>query len=116
MPRFGSSTHDVQLGKLTYVIDFAGPRSSSHRQRIETAERARGRRSHRGSRLTLRIRLEGGVDLVAAGHRFAALSATSRSHDSIQFRSTLARSFLRAKFLLWVISCPWGVKPSGICR
>jgi hypothetical protein len=36
MPRFVSSTHDIELAKLTYVIDFAGPPSSSHGQRIKT--------------------------------------------------------------------------------
>jgi hypothetical protein len=37
----GNRTHDIQLGKLTYVIDFADPRSSSRRQRIETVGKTR---------------------------------------------------------------------------
>jgi hypothetical protein len=29
----GNRTHDIQLGKLTYVIDFIRPRSPSHQSR-----------------------------------------------------------------------------------
>jgi hypothetical protein len=37
----GNRTRDIQLGKLTYVIDFADARSSSRRQRIETVGKTR---------------------------------------------------------------------------